>query len=362
MGRPLLRAGPLLGALLLAQGCGGSDGAGPEEPEEAGFSLVLAAGSLTLTRGESTRIHVTVHRRGGFAQPVAVTVTGAPHGVTVASGTVPAGAESAFLDVVSGETAAAGTATLTVEATAPGAEAATASLTLRVAGPPVPFEGTIFIDPDIITPDDPTTLVSVTPTGRGERRVYDRRAGWVTLDVHLFDVAFSDGLTAVAQVNPEFGAQDAEDVARYYADAVGRLPRALRRDVDALWIHEGVHPFGGGNRSLLIHTGQGVIYDADGILEETLAHEAAHTSLDADWASSAGWLAAQRDDGTFISTYARDNPTREDIAETFVPYIAVRYRADRIPAEMADAIRRAIPFRMAFLDSLGLDLGLLGGG
>ena len=70
-----------------------------------------------------------------------------------------------------------------------------------------------------------------------------------------------------------------------------------------------MQPFGGGNNNLLIHTGQGAQYEASGILEETFVHEAAHTSLDAVHASSAGWIAAQQADPNFISTYARDNAT-----------------------------------------------------
>ena len=38
--------------------------------------------------------------------------------------------------------------------------------------------------------------------------------------------------------------------------------------------------------------------------------------MDGPHAASAGWLAAQAADPEFISTYARDNPTREDIAES----------------------------------------------
>ena len=53
-----------------------------------------------------------------------------------------------------------------------------------------------------------------------------------------------------------------------------------------------------------------VEFTSKGILEETLVHEAAHTSLDRTHATAAGWLAAQTADGTFISTYARDHPLR----------------------------------------------------
>ena len=221
-----------------------------------------------------------------------------------------------------------------------------------------PFSGTIFIDPDIITAQDPTTFTGLTPAGRGMRSMFDRRVNaFVTLDAYLFNATFDDGLAAEVQVNPEFGSVAAsQSVAQLYAREIGRLPTALRRDMRTVWIHQGVQPFGGGNNNILIHTGQADRYVADGILEETLAHEAAHTSLDAEHRASAGWLAAQNSDPTFISTYARDNPTREDVAETIVPWIAVRYRADRISAAMRATITAAIPNRIAYLNGLGLQM------
>ena len=39
---------------------------------------------------------------------------------------------------------------------------------------------------------------------------------------------------------------------------------------------------------------------------------------------------AQETDGVFISDYARDFPDREDIAESVLPYFAVRYRPERL--------------------------------
>ncbi len=53
--------------------------------------------------------------------------------------------------------------------------------------PPVstepPFSGTIFIDPDIITPSDPTTFQSLLAAGQGSRIMFDRRVnGWITVD------------------------------------------------------------------------------------------------------------------------------------------------------------------------------------
>ena len=59
-----------------------------------------------------------------------------------------------------------------------------------------PFGGTIFIDPDIITPDDPTTFLDLNYAGTGSRMMYDRRNGgaWVTLVPYLFNARFDDGL------------------------------------------------------------------------------------------------------------------------------------------------------------------------
>lgn len=230
-------------------------------------------------------------------------------------------------------------------------------LTVPVKAAP-PFSGTIFLDPDIITSADPTTFTAMTDAGRGNRWMFDRRVNdWVYLNAFLFEAAFDDGLTIEVQVNPEFGsAASALEQASKYAPVIGRLPSCLRADVETVWIHRGDEPFGGGNNNLLIHTDQADRYEASGILEETLVHEASHTSLDADHAGSSGWLAAQSADGEFISTYAADYPNREDIAESFLMYLAVHYRADRISQALKETVSQTIPNRIAYFNDQAFDL------
>lgn len=215
-----------------------------------------------------------------------------------------------------------------------------------------PFDGTIFLDPDIITANDPTSFKTLTPAGQGSRVMYDRRVSdWITVNAYLFTVTFDDGLITEVQVNPEFeNSVIAQTEAEKYAIAIGRLPTSLRRDVQTVWIHKGVYLFGGGNNNILIHVGQAALYENDGILEEALVHEASHTSLDATHANSSGWLNAQKNDPTFISTYARDNPLREDIAETFLLYLAVRHRSDRITGSLLETVTITIPNRIKYLD------------
>jgi hypothetical protein len=221
-----------------------------------------------------------------------------------------------------------------------------------------PFSGTIFVSPDIITSSDSTTLQSVLYTGQDKRTMFDRRVNnFVENNAFLFNVTFNDGLSTEVQVNPEFSTKELAEVeAIKYAKAIGRLPKVLRKDVKTVWIHKGQQPFGGGNNNILIHTEQAVKYENDGILEETLVHEASHTSLDSYHAKSSGWIASQKADVNFISTYARDNPEREDIAESFLLYLAVKYRSDRISQDLKNIINSTIPNRIKYFDELSLNV------
>ncbi|OED42700.1 hypothetical protein AB833_05590 [Chromatiales bacterium (ex Bugula neritina AB1)] len=223
--------------------------------------------------------------------------------------------------------------------------------------PAPPFAGTIFLDPDIITADDPSAFESIAYDGIALKRMFDRRANaFISLDAHIFQALYDDGLSIELQVNTEFSKTEASTEADRYARLFGQLPTLLRRDVDTSWIHRGVKPWGGGNRNLLVHTGQAEFYFSSGIAEETLIHEACHTSLDANYAAAPGWIAAQQADVNFISTYARDYPTREDIAESFLPYMALRYRREAISDEYATTIENTIPNRIQFFDSIVKDM------
>jgi len=223
---------------------------------------------------------------------------------------------------------------------------------------PPPFGGTAYLDPDIITPNDPTAFVQLSYQGQDSREMYDRRVeGWVTVPALLFRALFDDGSAIELQLNPEFGtAAASRETAEYYAGAIGRLPVALRKDVRFVFIHRGAAPFGGGAHGLLIHTGSVDRNDLNGSLEEVLAHEGAHTSLDSTHASSPGWLAAQKADRTFISTYARDHPTGEDVAESFVAWLGLRHRPSRIEASLQSTILKTIPNRIRYFDGLALQM------
>lgn len=213
------------------------------------------------------------------------------------------------------------------------------------------YSGTIFVDGTIITSADPSAFKSIKANGQGIRRCYDRRTDRSSdINAYLFNVVWSDGLTSEIQVNPEFGDSAAQAEANKYAVIIGRIPNCLRRDIKAVTIHKGRNPFGGGDHGILIHTGMSAVYERTGILEETLVHEASHTSLDDLYARSPGWMAAQAADVNFISSYAKDNPFREDVAESFLMWIACRQNPLRISQKNYDLINSHIPNRLVFFD------------
>ena len=216
-----------------------------------------------------------------------------------------------------------------------------------------PFDGTIFIDSNIITSEDSSAFIELYYNGIDSRIMYDRRVeDWINIKPFLFPAKYNDGLGIEIQVNPEFKSiENAKAQAEKYGTIIGRLTTELRKDIKTVWIHKGLKPFGGGNNNLLIHTDWSIKhYEKQGILEETLVHEASHTSLDSYYSTSPDWIDAQNKDCIFISTYAEENPKREDIAESYLPYLAIRYRPERISKSLKKKIEQTIPNRIQFFD------------
>lgn len=235
----------------------------------------------------------------------------------------------------------------------------TVDFELEPTGVP-PYSGTVFISPRIIEPSDPTTLERITYVGRGQRLIYDRRPDmWVTVDAYLFDVRYA-GQDVEFRVNPEFGdSVAAQAEVETYAPALGQMPTVLRSAITHVVVNAGHELWGGGGDGILIHTGTGKDYIRDGFMEEILVHEAAHSALDTAHRHSPGWRAAQTADGIFISVYARDHPDREDIAESFLPYLAVRYRPARLTSVDRETIATTIPNRLAYFDEQTFDMSPL---
>jgi hypothetical protein len=225
-------------------------------------------------------------------------------------------------------------------------------------GPRPPALGpTSFIDPDILTETDPTTLTGLVPGGQADRTLYDGRVdGTVTVSAYVYQASFDDLLTAEVAVNPEFSSDSASVLAEKYTAALGRLPTAIRGGIEFVWIHDGVAPIEGRASAIVIHVGQADVHEAAGFLEEALVPEAVRVSLQSLHGATAGWREAQALDNGFISQLAEDNPDTEDVPQSFLPYFAVLHKQDRITQFLSATIVKAIPARLTYFDEQGFDM------
>ena len=232
-----------------------------------------------------------------------------------------------------------------------------------------PYGGTIFITGNLITDKDPSTYNYQDYKGTDKRTMFDRRNGgkWLDIDAHIFDTYYFDDHYIEVQVNAEFSENEAEEQAQKYSWLIGQLPKVLKKDVNTVWIHKGLYPWGGGNNNLLFHVGQTQEYEnmdtiiggRGSIVEETLIHEAAHTSIDNYFYGTAKWAQAVNNDRyKYVSTYAKDFPNREDIAEMFPLYIAVRYFPDRISEDVKDKFLSTSLSRVRLFDSENFDFSI----
>jgi hypothetical protein len=214
-----------------------------------------------------------------------------------------------------------------------------------------------------ITPESFSDFDQISFKGMEEKETFDRRVNdFVTNTSLVYTATFlcsPDPVDVV--VNSELAEEEAEEQALRFARIMGQMPIASRAGVREIWIHAGNEAAGGGNSSVLFHTGY-----ADEIgtwIEEVFLHEAAHTSLDYAFGGSvdeAAWSRAVAQDGKFISQYAADFPDREDIAESHVAFIIreLSRSNDRL-LDSAAKIETLIPARLAYFESLGKDFGPL---
>jgi len=222
---------------------------------------------------------------------------------------------------------------------------------LAMAEPP--FGNTVGFN--TISETDPTTFVDSVYLGTGERTVHQDREE-ITLDVYLFQANYSDRPSIEFEVSPEFGSIEASSTeVEIYAPIIGQLPFVSRHCLRSIWLDADDHNFGldFDASAILIHTKHAKVA-IGGALEELLSHEVSHLCLDRLYYDSPQWLEAQRADGANISTYGRDNPA-EDQTESFLAYLAIRYRADRLSPDVPKTVNETMPNRIAFYDSLHLN-------
>ena len=217
-----------------------------------------------------------------------------------------------------------------------------------------PYAGTVYLDPSWVAPEDPTSLTAMTYQGQEFATLFDRRVNaFRYVSTYSYSLRFSDAVSVVARVNTEFSQEEAPGIAEKWGNVLGQLPQGLLEGLGELHLQPGDQLMGGNDATnpthVLIHTVHGDRNLSLGWAEEEVLHELAHAVLQ-HLQNTSAWLAAQSADNCYISTYAADYPTREDVAESLAPYLALKLRPDRVRPADQQKISDCIPARIAVFD------------
>lgn len=227
--------------------------------------------------------------------------------------------------------------------------------------------GTVFLYPQTIQSSDPSTFLNISNTPKSEANVqmFDREAnngggGWINIEAWVFDVNYNDNITCQIRVRKaDYIQKDAITLARQYAIMMGQLPAFLRKGVNFVNLMKGNREWGGNpaTKALDIQIGKfSDDYNNSNIMEETLVHESCHAALDPLFYGNEDWNKSVKKDNMYISEYAASNPGREDVAESFVPYLAVAFRPSRISDEDFKKIKQSIRNRMNLFRDRNLEM------
>ena len=215
---------------------------------------------------------------------------------------------------------------------------------------------------DIITENDPSAFQSVVYQSEANAQMWDREANnnqgqWVTPKSWVFQLQYNDGITSEIRVRQRgFTNPQAVALAKKYGWMMGQIPACLRAGVKEINIMKGDALFGGNNfmKSIDITIGEtSELYEKTGNMEETLVHEASHAAL--DYLYQQNWGVFRDKDPQFISKYAYDNPNREDISESFLLFMALQHRSNRVTSQ-AQTIIRSMCNRIAYYSGMNLDM------
>tara|TARA_B100000686_G_scaffold171626_1_gene178855 strand:- start:59 stop:1177 length:1119 start_codon:yes stop_codon:yes gene_type:complete len=232
-----------------------------------------------------------------------------------------------------------------------------------------PFGGTMWDLPDLITSSDYTVYSSSVYQGVETRLFYDKAIpDFVNYPAHIFKVNFGDGLSVDFEIYSEFSEQEAISIEQKYAPLLGQLGKELRKNIKSIEFLKGDFVASAQRSTDLSYAN--ITFHIDWLnnsvetrpdgdkTEELLIHESAHLSIDPYVYDQQGWIDAVSLDNNYISTYAKDNPDSEDVAETFQAYIAVKYFPERISNSLRDTILSVCLNRFKYFDSLNFDLSI----
>jgi hypothetical protein len=177
--------------------------------------------------------------------------------------------------------------------------------------------------------------------------------GGLFANAYVFRSTFSNTGPVEVWAHSSFGSvANAQPYVQLLADAMGKLPEFAREELDHVVLHTGDGNFFAEEKGEGFFVGYSQRINtrvSNHDLEESVFHESMHVALETDHATSPGWIQAQQNDSGFITEYAEENPTKEDLSESALFAYAVVNHPGRLPAQVETAVWNLIPNRIEYL-------------
>lgn len=155
-------------AISLAAACtSGGDTTGPITTQS--IEVSVAPTSVSLDRGVSKSVTLTITRHGGYDGPVTVVLKNPPLGLQTTSVIIPSGSTVGTINLLAALTAPSGSYSLILSATGSGVDAATTNLMVDVA---IPVGNPGIIPAGTLVTQGPNGLYLIATNGSNLRQIY----------------------------------------------------------------------------------------------------------------------------------------------------------------------------------------------
>lgn len=241
---------------------------------------------------------------------------------------------------------------------------------------------------NVIQPADPSTLQKVVYIGEEKRKILEpsddredkSRRFYFKTSTYVYDAYFENGkIIEVLVYFKNTHKIKGEYLAEEYSYMLGQMPNVLLQRLDGAHIYadvQGISNASANTRIINIHVKGENGYSFGKSIEELFIHELVHASLDKpihgtykkvnkirhknDISKSVklswrGWRKAVKGDKKkYVNDYAKTT-IHEDLAESFIAWIALRYSKRTSDWDKA-LIEKKVPNRMKFFDEQQFDM------
>lgn len=209
---------------------------------------------------------------------------------------------------------------------------------------------------DFITEGDTNAFMSIQCIGQDNKEMPDSRTdNLFDIGTYIFEVNFSNGERTEIWVHSSFGSQiAAEEYATKLTGPLGKLPDFMRNELSHVVVHKGdANAFAEADANFfVVYSSTMDLRIGTTDLEETIFHESVHATLDAHYLDRKVWLQAQQADNSFITHYARDNASKEDMAESALFAYTMIKHPGRLSPEIETWVTTNLPNRFAFFQTI----------